>query len=53
MSEYKKSNDSKIFHKSTKLIASDSHLDEAFESMHQNIKTKIKIILVKIIFSWM
>ena len=32
----------KIFHSSTKLIASDSDIDEAFKSMHQSIITKIK-----------
>ena len=40
--EYKKRNDRKIFHSSTKVIASDSDIDEAFISMHQNIMTKIK-----------
>ena len=50
---YKKRNCRKIFHLSTKLIASDSDIDEAFKSMHQSIMTKIKIILVKIRLSWM
>ena len=39
---YKKRNDCKIFHSSTKLIASYSESDEAFKSMHQSIMTKIK-----------
>ena len=37
-----KSNDFKIFHSSTKLIASDSDTDKASKSMHQSIMTKIK-----------
>ena len=40
--EYKKRNDRKVFHSSAKLIASDSHIDEAFRSMHQNIMTKVE-----------
>ena len=40
--KYKKRNDCKIFHSSTKLIASNSDIDEAFISMLQNIMTKIK-----------
>ena len=40
--DYKKRNDHKVFHSSTKLIASDSDIDEAFKSMHQSIMTKIK-----------
>ena len=40
--EYKERNDHKIFHSSAKLIASDSDIDEAFNSMHQSIMTKIK-----------
>ena len=39
--EYKKINHRKIFHSSTKLIASDSDIDEAFKSIHQSIKTQI------------
>ena len=39
---YKKRNDHKIFHSGAKLIASDSDIDEAFNSMHQSIMTKIK-----------
>ena len=39
--EYKKINDRKIFHSSTKLIASDPDIDEAFKSMHQGIMTQI------------
>ena len=40
--DYKKRSDHKIFHKSAKLIASDPFIDEAFETMHQCIMTKIK-----------
>ena len=40
--EYKKRKDHKIFHSCTNLIASYSHNDEAFISMHQSIMTKIK-----------
>ena len=40
--EYNKRSDHKIFHSSAKLIASDSDIEEAFESMHQSIITKIK-----------
>ena len=40
--DYTKRNDPKIFHSSTKLIVSDSDIDEAFKSMHQDIMTKIK-----------
>ena len=39
---YKTINVCKISHSSTKLIASDSDIDEAFKSMHQSIMTKIK-----------
>ena len=39
--DYKKINDRKIFHSSTKLIASYSDTDEAFKSMDQSIMTKI------------
>ena len=35
-------NDCKTFHSSTKLIASDSDIHEAFKSMHQSIMAKIK-----------
>ena len=38
--EYQKRNDRKIFHSSTKLIANDSDIDEAFISMHQSIMKK-------------
>ena len=38
--EYKKKNNSKIFHSSAKLIASDSHIDKAFICMHESIMTK-------------
>ena len=40
--DYKKRNDHKIFHSSTKLIDSNLDINEAFESMHQSIMTKIK-----------
>ena len=40
--DYSKRNNRKIFHSSTKLIASDSDIDEIFKSMHQSIMTKIK-----------
>ena len=40
--DYKKRNDTKIFYSSPKPIASDSHIDEAFKSMHDSIMTKIK-----------
>ena len=40
--DYKKRNDHKIFNSSTKLIASDSDIDEAFKPMHQSIIKKIK-----------
>ena len=32
----------KIFHSSAKLIANDSDIDKAFESIHENDKTEIK-----------
>ena len=38
--DYKKRNEHKILHSSTKLIASDSDIDEAFKSMHRSIMTK-------------
>ena len=38
--DYKKRNGRKIYYFCTKLISSDSHINEA--SMHQNIMTKIK-----------
>ena len=40
--DYKKRNEHKILHSSTKLIASDSDIDEAFKSMHRSIMTKIE-----------
>ena len=40
--DYKKRNNRKIFHSRAKLIASDSDIDEAFKSIHQSIRTKIK-----------
>ena len=51
--DYKKRNGRQIFHSSTKRIASDSDTDERFKSMHQSIMKKIKIMLVKIVLSWM
>ena len=33
----------KIFHSSVKLIVNDLGIDKAFESIHQSVKTKIKI----------
>ena len=40
--DYKKRNNCKFFHSSTKLNVSDSDIDEAFKSMHQSIMRKIK-----------
>ena len=40
--DYKKRNDRKLFHSSSKVTASDSGIDEVFKSMHQSIMTKIK-----------
>ena len=40
--DYKKRNNRKIFHSSTKLITSDLDINEAFEYMYQSIMTKIK-----------
>ena len=40
--DFKKRNDRKIFHLSTKLIATDSDIDEPLKSMHQSNMTKIK-----------
>ena len=40
--DYKKKNDCKIFHWSTKLIVNDSDIDETFKSMHQSFMIKIK-----------
>ena len=42
--DYKKRNDCKIVLSSTKLIASDSDIDEAFKSMHQGIMTKMLML---------
>ena len=39
--DYKKRNDRKIFHSSTKVIANDSDIDEAFKSMHQSKNKKM------------
>ena len=43
----KKRNDSQTFYSCTKLIASDSGIDEAFKSMHQSIMTKIENYVCK------
>ena len=40
--DFKERNDCKIYHSSTKLIASDSDIGEAFKSMHQSIVKKMK-----------
>ena len=40
--DYKKRNNRKIFHSSTKVITSDLYINEAFEYMYQSIMTKIK-----------
>ena len=40
--DYKKRNDCKIFHSSTKLIVKNSDIDEAFKFMHQSNMTRIK-----------
>ena len=40
--DYKKRNNSQIFHSCTKLIANDLDTDETFKSMHQSIITKMK-----------
>ena len=40
--DHKKRNDRKIFYSSSKLIASDSYIAEAFKSIHQSIIIKIK-----------
>ena len=40
--DYKKRNNCKIFHSSTKLITSDSDIDEVYKSMYQSIMTIIK-----------
>ena len=40
--DYKKKNDCKIFHSSTKLIVKNSDIDEAFKSIHQSNMTRIK-----------
>ena len=34
----------KIFDSSAKLFVNDSDVDKTFESMHQNVITKIKIL---------
>ena len=40
--DYKKKNDPKIFHSSTKLNAINADIDEAFKSTHQSFMTKMK-----------
>ena len=40
--DYKKRNNCKIFHSSTKLITSDSDIDEVYKSMYQSIMKIIK-----------
>ena len=40
--DYEKKNDCKIFCSCTKLISSNSDIDEPFESIHQSIMAKIK-----------
>ena len=40
--DYKNRNNCKIFHSNAKLIASDSGIDVAFNSMHQSILIKTK-----------
>ena len=50
--QYTKRNDRKIFHSSTKLIASDSNIDKAFAFMHQSIMTKRKVVLVKVVLTY-
>ena len=40
--DFKKRNDREIFHSSAKVYASHSDIDEAFESKHQRIMTKMK-----------
>ena len=51
--DYNKRNDRKIFYLCTKLIASDSDIDEVFKSMYQNIMPKIKNMFVRIGLSLM
>ena len=51
--DYKKRNDCKILHLSTKLIASDSEIDDTTKSMHQSIMIKTKIMPEKIRSCWM
>ena len=40
--DYKKRNDSPIFHSCTKIIANDLEIGEVFKSLHQSIILKIK-----------
>ena len=47
---YLKRNNCKMFHPSTKLITSDSDIDETFKFIYQSIMKKIKIMPVKIPF---
>ena len=46
--DYKKRNDSQIFHPGTKVIASDLDIDEVFKSMYQSIMSKIKSYAFKV-----
>ena len=39
---YKRRNDHKTFYSNTKLIASESNIDETFQSMHYSIMARIK-----------
>ena len=49
--EYKGKSGHKIFHWSTKVIASDSDIDEVFKSMYQSIMAKMKNYAMKTIFA--
>ena len=40
--DYKKNNNHKIFHSSTKLIANNSNVDEAFKSITKSIMKSLK-----------
>ena len=40
--KYKNRNDNKIIHSGSKLIPSDSNIDQEFKSKHQSIMTKTK-----------
>ena len=47
MLDYKKKKHRQICHSSTKLIASDSDIDESFKPMHQSVITKRKKYVYK------